>query len=274
MAEGVNVFISADMEGTAGVTGWEETQPGHHLYPRAQELMVGEVNAAIEGALAAGAGAILVNDSHDGMRNLPPSAVHPAADLLLGWPKRYSMAEGGRGHDVALFTGYHAAAGAPGNLAHTMTLHLVEVRLNGRRASETLFHAGLLGVWGVPVGMVTGDEVLGEHVAELMPWAVFVPVKRPVSLTAAVNLSPERARARIREGAREAVARARAGGLRPLVLPAPYTVEVVFTEQDRAARALTCPRSERVDNSTVAYRADDFEEAYLAMRTLTRLGTA
>lgn len=266
------VYLSADMEGTAGVNGWPETQPGHFLYPRAQSLMIGEVNAAVEGLLAAGVDEILINDSHDGMRNLSPEEVHPAADVILGLPKRHSMVEAAQGHDLALCTGYHAAAGMPGTLAHTMTLHLVVVRLNGRTTSETFWNAGLLGRWGVPIGMVAGDDVLGAHIADMLPWAVFVTVKRAVSLTAARSLAPERARAAIRAGAEEAVRRARAGALSLFEVAPPYRLEVVFTEQDRAARALVCPRSVAVDPYTVAYECDDFEEAYLAMRTLTRLG--
>lgn len=269
----LKVYLSSDMEGTAGVNGWPETQPGHMWYPRAAALMVGEVNAAIEGALEGGAEEILVNDSHDGMRNLTPDAIHPAARVLLGQPKRHSMVEAGAGHDVVLCTGYHAAAGQPGTLAHTMTLHLVEVRLNGRSTSEVLWNAGILGGWGVPVGLVTGDEVLGSHIAEILPWAVFVPVKQPVGLTAAISLHPERARAAIREGARQAVDRARQGQLGLFSMDGPYDLEVQFTEQDRAGRALVCPRSEARDVYTVGYRAESFEEAYLAMRTLTRLGS-
>jgi D-amino peptidase len=260
------------MEGTAGVNGWPETQPGHFLYPRAQHLMIGEVNAAVAGLVAAGADEILVNDSHDGMRNLSPEEVHPAADVILGLPKRYSMVEAAAGHDLAVCTGYHAAAGMPGTLAHTMTGHLVEVRLNGRSTSETFWNAALLGQWGVPIGMVTGDDVLGAHIADILPWATFVTVKRAISLTAARSLSPERARAAIRAGAEEAVRRAEAGALSLFEVPAPYRLEIMFTEQERASRALVCPRSQAVDAYTVAYECGDFEEAYLAMRTLTRLG--
>lgn len=268
----LKAYLTADMEGTAGVNGWPETQPGHLLYPRAQRLMVGEVNAAVEGLLAGGVDEILINDSHDGMRNLPPEEVHGAADVLLGLPKRYSMVEAAAGHDVAICTGYHAAAGMPGTLAHTMTLNLVEVRLNGRVTSETFWNAALLGRWGVPIGMVSGDDVLAAHIAEILPWAVFVTVKRAVSLTAARSLSPERARTAIRAGAQEAAARARAGRLSLFQVPGPYRLEVAFTEQDRASRALICPRSQPVDVYTVAYECDDLEEAFLAMRTLTRLG--
>jgi len=269
---GGKAYMSSDMEGTAGVSGWPETQPGHMLYPRAQSLMIGEVNAAIAGAFEAGVDEMLVNDSHDGMRNLSPEEIDPRVRLLLGAPKRHAMVDGAAGHDVALFTGYHAAAGAPGNLAHTMTLHLVEVRLNGTLASETFWNAGLLGEWGVPVGLVTGDEVLGRHIAEILPWAVFVPVKRPVSLTASAGLSPKLAREAIRAGAGEAIGRMQRGELRLFQVPGPYELTVTFTEQDRAARANVCPRSRHIDTYTVAYTGETFEEAYMAMRTLTAIG--
>ena len=98
---------------------------GHARYPAAVDLMVGETNAAIEGALAGGADDILVNDSHGGMFNLLPAALHPAARVLQG-QKAWSMVEGAdrtAGFDVALFVGYHARAGHPrGTIAHTYSL--------------------------------------------------------------------------------------------------------------------------------------------------------
>ena len=120
----MRVYISVDMEGIAGVNHPRPTAPGHARYPAAVELMIGETNAAIEGALAAGADDILVNDSHGGMYNLLPDGIHPAARVLQG-QKAWSMVEGaGRtdGFDVALFVGYHARAGHPrGTIAHTYT---------------------------------------------------------------------------------------------------------------------------------------------------------
>ena len=121
----MKVYISVDMEGIAGVNHPGPTGSGHARYPAAVELMVGETNAAIEGALAGGADDILVNDSHGGMFNLLPAALHPAARVLQG-QKAWSMVEGAgpdAGFDVALFVGYHARAGHPrGTIAHTYSL--------------------------------------------------------------------------------------------------------------------------------------------------------
>lgn len=117
----LHIYISADMEGVAGVTTWEEVDPsGGTAYQRACRLLAGEVNAAIRGALAAGAVRIVVNDAHNRMYNLGSEALSPKARLITGAPKPLGMMEGiGSGFSAAFFLGYHARAGSPGNLAHT-----------------------------------------------------------------------------------------------------------------------------------------------------------
>ena len=143
----MRVYLSVDMEGIAGVSHPGPTRRTDTEYPAAADLMVGETNAAIAGAVAAGATDILVNDSHGGMYNLRPEAVDPAARLLQG-QKPWSMVAGAASRrrrpafDVALFVGYHARAGHPtGTIAHTYTGGPVETRLNGRPTGEYGFNA-------------------------------------------------------------------------------------------------------------------------------------
>ena len=94
----MRVYISVDMEGVAGVVHEDQTDPidPRHAgeYNRFRRLMTAEANAAVEGALAAGAERVLVNDSHWLMMNLPAEELHPAAELLSGGPKARSMMEG------------------------------------------------------------------------------------------------------------------------------------------------------------------------------------
>src|SRR5438874_8314679 len=70
----MRVYISVDMEGIAGVVHESQTDPTTPAfaaeYGRFRRLMTAEANAAVEGALAAGATRVLVNDSHWFMRNL------------------------------------------------------------------------------------------------------------------------------------------------------------------------------------------------------------
>ena len=104
----MRVYISADIEGVAGVVSVEETDPQSPEYDRARKLMIDEINAAIEGALVAGATDVLVNDGHLHKRNIIPEALHPSAQLLRGEVKMLSMMAGvDRGFDAAFFMGYH-----------------------------------------------------------------------------------------------------------------------------------------------------------------------
>ena len=74
----MKVFLSTDMEGTAGVVDWEQCVGDGPQAAAGRQLLLDEVNAAIEGALAGGATEIVVNDSHATMRNLPARASWPA----------------------------------------------------------------------------------------------------------------------------------------------------------------------------------------------------
>src|SRR6185369_3540720 len=166
-------------------------------YPAACALMTAEANAAIDGALAAGATTVLVNDSHGGMYNLLPTELHPAAELLQG-QKAWSMvagalrgSDGTPGFDVALFVGYHARAGHPtGTIAHTYSDEPVETRLNGRPTGEYGLNALVLGAWGIPVGMVAGDDALAAEVEAWLPWAERVVVKTAHGTAGAASLHP------------------------------------------------------------------------------------
>src|SRR5215210_2278555 len=100
----MKVLISADMEGTCGVSSWVDVTPPEYAdgsepiagdrYSRAQRRMTAEVNAAIEGALAGGADEVIVNDSHDGMRNLIADDLHPSCRFITGNDKPLSMMQG------------------------------------------------------------------------------------------------------------------------------------------------------------------------------------
>ncbi|MBP0651701.1 M55 family metallopeptidase, partial [Mycobacterium tuberculosis] len=80
----------------------------------------------------------LVNDSHGPMVNLLPELLYPAAELILGRPKPFSMAAGlDAGADLVFFVGHHAGAGGFGVLAHTTNgFAFREIRLAGRPLGE------------------------------------------------------------------------------------------------------------------------------------------
>jgi D-amino peptidase len=265
----MRVYISVDMEGIGGVSHPRPTERGDGGYPAACELMTGEANAAIEGAIEAGATDILVNDSHGGMYNLSPAALHPAARLLQG-QKAWSMVagagpspDGEPAFDVALFVGYHARAGHPtGTIAHTFSDEPVETRLNGRPTGEYGVNALILGAWGIPVGMVAGDDALAEEVSAWLPWAERIVVKLAHGTSAAASVHPLRARDLVRAGAERAVRRAGAAELSVLDVGRPVVIEVDHRRGLEADFAAVQPGAERVGDRTVAYRSDDPVIAY------------
>ena len=255
------VYISIDMEGVAGISHAKPTTRGEYGYERAAELMLGEANAAIEGAFAGGASAVTVNDSHGQMYNLSVEALDPRARYVTG-TKPYSMVEAARdaAFDVALFVGYHARAGDPrGVIGHTYRTTMVRVAVNDRPVTEAGVNGLYLGALGVPVALVTGDDALATDLAGWFPWAELVVVKRAISYQAADSIHPSKARELIRNGAQRAVERtgARDSSLRPLVLPAPLRLRLDFIHSGQADMVAVIPGFERVDDRAVTYEADD-----------------
>ena len=277
----MRVYISVDMEGIAGVSHHKPTNRTDSEYPAAVALMVGEANAAIAGAISAGATDILVNDSHGGMYNLTPAEVDPAARLLQG-QKAWSMVAGAErrpgasepAFDVALFIGYHARAGHPtGTIAHTYTGGPTETRLNGRPTGEYGFNALVLGAWGIPVGLVAGDDALAAEVEGWLPWAERVVVKEGFGTSAAASLHPDTARDLVRAGASRAVERARAGELRRLEVDPPVVIEVDYRRALEADFAAIVPNAQRLDDRTVRHGGPDALTAYRGFLAGVRLAS-
>ncbi|HET8523813.1 MAG TPA: M55 family metallopeptidase [Thermomicrobiales bacterium] len=282
----MKVLISADMEGTCGVVSWVQVMPPDVVgpnetsssveYERTRRRMTREVNAAIEGALAAGADEVIVNDSHDGMRNLIPEKLHPDGRFISGSDKPLGMMQGVEldGIGAVFFTGYHAKAGTPNApLAHTWTGWIQDVRFNGRSTGEFGLNAAVAGAFGVPVVLVTGDNVAVAQVHDLLGTDVVgIEVKQGYSTSAALHLHPKRAQAMIRDGAREAVQRA--FGAKPWGLPDDVLVEVEFDHQARADQACYLPGTERIGERSVGYRPAGGVEMIHIFRAIVRAASS
>ena len=256
----MKVFLSFDMEGVAGVVDWEQCVGQGPAYEIGRRLTLGEVNAAIDGAVEAGAGEILVNDSHWTMQNLPPDELHGGAGYLSGRHKPLYMMQGlDASFDVILYVGYHGSiSGESAILSHTYNPSVVShVELNGMRVGESGINALVALHHGVPVGLISGDRQTAEESEKLLPGAERVIVKESVSRFAAQNLHPEAARARIREGAREAVARAGRGELRLPAIDLPARLDVSLQTADMAQMATWIRGVERTDLRTVRIEGDD-----------------
>ena len=273
----MRVYVSVDMEGIAGISHPEPTRRGEDGYPAAVALMVGEANAAVEGAFAGGAEEVVVNDSHGSMFNLSPAAIDPRARLIQG-QKPLSMVEGAADGQfgVALFVGYHTRAGHPrGTIAHTQSGAQTLTTIGGRPVGEYGFNALYLGGLGIPVGLVSGDDALAEEVAAFLPWAERVVVKRAVGRAAADSLHPARACDLVRDGARRAVERAVAGdrGLLPLEVRPPVRIGIDFAHGGQADLAALMPPLAREGDRGVTFEAPDALTAYRLFVCAIRLAS-
>jgi D-amino peptidase len=270
----VKVWIGVDMEGVAGISHPDVTVNGHEGYAVACDLMTGEASAAIRGACDGGATEILVNDGHGRMLNLDPISLDSRARLLQG-QKTWSAMEGAGpdlGNDVALLVGYHARAGHPtGTISHTYTSRATSTRLNGRPVGEAGLHAAVLGTWGVPVGMVAGDDTLADEIQDWIPWARHVAVKEAFGRHSAASLHPSKAQALIAEAAQEAMKRAAEGSLRPLELSGPVVIEVDYQIPVQADYAAFVPGAERIGERGVKVEGKDAAEAFRAFLCGVRL---
>lgn len=271
----VRVYISVDMEGVAGISHAKPTMRGDELYAQSVALMVGETNAAIEGAFEGGATGVTVGDSHGAMYNLTPEALDRRARLVQG-KKPLSMVEGAgeSDFDVALFVGYHARAGHPtGVIGHTYNPRAVLVELGGRPVTEAGINALYLGAFNVPVAMVSGDDALAGELDEWLPWAETVVVKHAISWQAADSVHPALARDLIRDAARRATDRARGAGstLEPLVMEPPIDLRIEFALPGHADIAGTIPGFDRTGDRSIVYAADDAITLFRAFISAIRL---
>lgn len=265
----MKVFLSVDMEGVACVTHGDHVKLEGPEYEMARKWMTAEANAAIEGALEAGATEIVVADSHGHMRNLLPDELHETVLLVRGTPRPLSMMDGlDEGFDAALFVGYHSMAGtARGVLAHSYSGSTVyALRLNGVEVGEPGFNAAVAGHFGVPVVLVSGDDTVDAEVGALMPWAERVITKWGINAVSARNLTPKASQRRIRAGSKRALARL--GEMRPLKIESPVRFEVEFMRPIQAAVAAGVPGVEVQGGRTLAYTGPDMMHVAMMWRVL------
>ncbi|WP_407836462.1 M55 family metallopeptidase [Streptomyces sp. DSM 116496] len=270
----MKILISADMEGATGVTWPADVLPGTPQWERCRTLFTSDVNAAVLGFYDAGADQVLVNEAHWTMRNLLLERLDARVEMLTGRHKSLSMVEGVQYGDVdgIAFVGYHTGAGAEGVLAHTYLANSITgVWVNGTRASEGLLNAHVVAEYGVPVVLVTGDDLTCADAAGYAPDALTVAVKDHVSRYAAVCRTPARTAADIRAAAKEAAALA--VRYEP-VRGGPFAVEVEFDAEHLAMAATVVPGVERSGERRVGYTSGTMYEGIRTFKAVTTIVSA
>ena len=255
----MKIFISSDIEGTTGITNWDETELNKPENSYFLKQMTKEVAAACEGAVAAGAQKVLVKDAHDSARNINPEALPELVTIMRGWSGDvYCMMSGidTDTFDVVLFTGYHSGASSDGNpLSHTMNTQNEYVTVNGEKLSEFMLNAYIAGYFGVPVCFISGDKALCESAKKLIPGITAVAVNEGKG-GATISIHPNLAVKKIREGVQAALQ----GDYRSckVTLPEEFTVEIHFKKHADAYKKGSYPGAELIDTKTVRFFCTDF----------------
>ncbi len=272
---GPKVFISVDMEGIWGVVAGPQTSSESPEYGSARKWMAEDVNAVIAGLIEAGAGEIVVNDSHGGMRNIIADQLDPRASLISGSPKPLSMMQGIDGTcEACIFVGYHAGAGtAPATLDHTISGGTIRsIRINGREIPELGINGAIAGYFKVPVIMLSGDTATCEQAKSILGQGVVaVPVKEAVGRYAAKLFPLDEARKALREGAKEALAKR--AGISPFRLNPPCKFDIEFNNSGQAEMPLLVPGVKRTGARSVSFSADDFLAGFQEMGAVIALGS-
>jgi D-amino peptidase len=273
----VKIWISFDMEGVAGIVDWEQCLPaGGARYAVGCALMLDEVNAAIEGALAGGATEVLLNDSHGGMANLDPRLLAGGAGYIAGRHKPLYMMQGlDETVDAAFLVGYHGSiSGRPSTLSHTYNPEVfAAARVNGVEVGESGINALVAEHFGVPIAFVSGDSVTWAETEAFAPGAVHVVTKESITRFSARNLHPAESCRRIREGAEEAVRRVAGGRVGTPGITRPASLELDVATADMAELATWVRGTERVAERTVRIEGEDLLDvfrSFVAVNYITR----
>ncbi|PZT77685.1 MULTISPECIES: M55 family metallopeptidase [unclassified Streptomyces] len=267
----MKILVSADMEGATGVTWPADVLPGTPQWERCRSLFTSDVNAAALGFYDGGADEVLINEAHWSMRNLLLERMDERVQMLTGKHKSLSMVEGIQHGDVdaIAFVGYHTGAGTEGVLAHTYLANSITgVWLNGVRASEGLLNAHVAAEYGVPVVLVTGDDLTCADAQGYAPDAQKVAVKDHVSRYAAVCRTPARTAADIRAAAARAVPLA--GRYTP-VEAGPFTVELEFDAEHLGAAATVVPGVAPSGERRVSYTSATMYEGIRTFKAVTTI---
>jgi len=268
LAKPLRVYISVDMEGVTGVVSGDQVGASGKDYDRFRKQMTAEANAAIEGAVAAGATQVLVNDSHGSMTNLLGEELRAPAELISSNIKPLGMMQGiDQNFDAVIFIGYHAKAGSPvGVLAHTGSGSVRDLRINGKSVGEGGMNIYAAGAVGVPVVLISGDQIAIEQARELVPNIEAVQVKEAIGTRAARSLRPEESVRLIREGTQRALRRL--SEFKPVAPSAPIRIEASFNDPAIAMMAEQVPTVARIGPNDVAFPANDYLSGYRLFRVL------
>ncbi len=259
--DGLKIYISADMEGVVGAVTDAQLGPGGFEYERFRQFMTNEVNAAIDAARAAGATEFVISDSHGNGQNLLIEQLPVDVTIIRSWPRELSMMAGiDETFDGVIFLGYHASTNnTRGVRAHTMSsANITSLRLNGMTMTEGGINAAIAGHFGVPVLMVSGDDIAVAENQVIIGDIEGAVVKWASGFHSARTLTPEAAYEVIRTRTKSAIDRIE--DFEPYVLDTPIELELSLKHYQPVELLAYLTNVEKVNSHTIRFTGEDIVE--------------
>ncbi len=261
----MKVFISADIEGVAGISSWEETNHEHMRGEYFAKQMTAEVKAACEAAISLGA-EVVVRDAHDSARNMDVSTFPKEVKLVRGWAgSPMSMMETlDNSFDAVVFIGYHSAAYTSHSpLAHTMSGRKYQkITINGVIASELRINTYLSYYNGVPVVAIAGDKGVCEDAKTIDPNIHTIETQEGIG-DSTLSIHPKKSIELIAEQVKNALTKNKK--YYSTKLPTSFDMQIEYKEISDYHRASFYPDVTKVDARTLSYKNNDFYEVARAL---------
>lgn len=269
----MKIYISFDIEGVTGITNRFDIDEDASSFSIAQRLATGDVNAAVKGALEAGAEEIYIYDGHGFKRNnILFENLHPKAKLIRGRLETpgYNLLALDESFNAVFFIGWHARPSSPGILSHCYHPDVfLEWRVNGKPVGEPELSAAYAGLMELPVVLFTGDDRSCEEVKRWNPKCECVVTKFELDREAGICIPAERSRQNIKEGAIHALKRL--GEIDPFTFKMPVVIEADTIFDHQAAAISLIPGVNRKSDRTIIFKSSDYTEAFNALLAITIL---
>jgi len=141
--------------------------------------------------------------------------------------------------------------------------------VNGTELGEAGLYGALAGEFGVPVALISGDDVFLAETAPIFPGAIGVETKRAYGNAACTSLAPSRACALIQEAASTAVSNVR--NLQPFTIQGPLECELATQTPGQADLFCQWPDMRRVDSGTLSFSADSMQSLVRKLNCLSAM---
>ncbi|MDK2950456.1 MAG: D-amino peptidase [Kosmotogales bacterium] len=256
----MKIFISSDIEGTAGINDWAETTLNKPEYKYYSEQMTEEVRAACDGAIKAGATEIIIKDAHDTARNINPSKLPMSAKIIRGWSGNPLIMMYGldSSFDAAIYTGYHSFAGSDGNpLSHSMSTNIYSIEINDVLVSEFTINSFTAAYYRVPSVFISGDKSITNFARSFIEG-----IKTVATLEgkggASTSINPNLACKLIEKGVFQSLK----GDYKVLIpeLPETFSVKVTYMRHKDAYRNSFFPGVSQTGSRAICFKETDFYE--------------